>query len=86
MVFNPADVVHGYHNHTDRDVYLQIMLGRPRPEVPTYVEQRYESAKYDHLGSPLPLGEAGGSHDQRATAGEGTPPSRPPSPPSGGRG
>src|SRR5439155_18283850 len=39
MVFNPADVVHGYQNNTDRDVYLQIMLGRPRPEVPTYVEE-----------------------------------------------
>jgi len=49
MVFNPADVVHGYHNHTDRDVYLQIMLGRSQPEVPTYAEERYEAKKYDHL-------------------------------------
>jgi len=49
MVFNPPDVVHGYHNHTDGDVYLQIMLGRPQPEVPTYVEERYEAKKYDHL-------------------------------------
>ena len=49
MVFNPAAVVHGYHNHTSRDVFLQIMLGRPQPEVPTYVEERYEAKKFDHL-------------------------------------
>jgi hypothetical protein len=53
MVFNPADVVHGYHNHTDRDVYLQIMLGRSQPEVPTYAEERYEAKKYDHLKGPV---------------------------------
>ncbi|HZT05746.1 MAG TPA: cupin domain-containing protein [Chloroflexota bacterium] len=49
MVFNPADVAHGYHNATDEDVYVQIMLGRPRPDVPSYVEERYEREKYDHL-------------------------------------
>jgi quercetin dioxygenase-like cupin family protein len=49
MVFNPADVVHGYQNATGEDVYVQIMLGRPRPEVPTYLEQQHERAKYDHL-------------------------------------
>jgi quercetin dioxygenase-like cupin family protein len=49
MVFNPADVVHGYQNNTDEDVYVQIMLGRPQPEVPSYVDERYEREKYDHL-------------------------------------
>lgn len=49
MVFNPAEVVHGYHNATSEDVYLQIMLGRPRPDVPSYLDERYERAKYDHL-------------------------------------
>jgi quercetin dioxygenase-like cupin family protein len=49
MLFNPAGVVHGYHNATKGDVYVQIMLGRPRPEVPTYVDERHEQAKYDHL-------------------------------------
>lgn len=49
MVFNPADVVHGYQNTTDEDVYVQIMLGRPQPEVPSYVNAGYEAAKYDHL-------------------------------------
>jgi quercetin dioxygenase-like cupin family protein len=49
MVFNPADVIHGYQNNTDQDVYVQIMLGRPRPEVPTYVDEAHEQRKYDHL-------------------------------------
>lgn len=49
LVFNPPDVVHGYHNHTDLDAYLQIMLGRTTPQVPTYVDERYERAKYEHL-------------------------------------
>src|SRR5215212_2901422 len=49
MVFNPADVVHGYQNNTAENVYCQIMLGRPRPEVPTYADDRYEQRKYDHL-------------------------------------
>lgn len=57
MVFNPADVVHGYQNNSGRDVYLQIMLGRPRPEIPSYVEERYERAKYDHLKDSPPSEE-----------------------------
>ena len=49
MVFNPKDVVHGYQNASGEDVYCQIMLGRPQPDVPTYAEEKYEQVKYDHL-------------------------------------
>jgi hypothetical protein len=49
LVFNPAGVLHGYHNASDAEVYLQIMLGRPQPDVPTYADEPYERAKYDHL-------------------------------------
>lgn len=49
MIFNPAGVAHGYQNTSDQDVYCQVMLGRARPDVPTYMDEEYERRKYDHL-------------------------------------
>jgi mannose-6-phosphate isomerase-like protein (cupin superfamily) len=45
----PAGVIHGYVNETDEDVYLQVVLGRGRPEVAGFADQTLFENRDGHL-------------------------------------
>jgi mannose-6-phosphate isomerase-like protein (cupin superfamily) len=45
----PAGVIHGYVNETDEDVYLQVVLGRGRPEVAGFADQALFDKREGHL-------------------------------------
>ena len=47
----PAGVIHGYVNETDEDVYLQVVLGRGRPEVAGFADQTLFENRDGHLKS-----------------------------------
>jgi mannose-6-phosphate isomerase-like protein (cupin superfamily) len=45
----PAGVIHGYVNETDEDCYLQVVLGRGRPEVAGFADQTLFENREGHL-------------------------------------
>jgi mannose-6-phosphate isomerase-like protein (cupin superfamily) len=49
----PADVVHGFENVGLEPAYLQVMLGKARPDLMTYADAALQSQRDVHLaGSP----------------------------------
>lgn len=49
MIACPAGVIHGYVNETEEDVYLQVMLGRGKPEVAGFADQTLFENREGHL-------------------------------------
>jgi mannose-6-phosphate isomerase-like protein (cupin superfamily) len=45
----PAGVIHGYVNETDEDCYLQVVLGRGRPDVAGFADQALFENRERHL-------------------------------------
>ncbi len=45
----PANVIHGFQNVGLEPAYLQVMLGRSKPELMTYVDQGLQSRRDEHL-------------------------------------
>ena len=45
----PAGVIHGYHNDSLAPVYVQIMLGRGKPETMGYADEELYKRRGDHL-------------------------------------
>jgi quercetin dioxygenase-like cupin family protein len=48
----PAGVVHGFENVGTSDAYLQVMLGKARPELMTYVDPALQRGRAAHLTTP----------------------------------
>jgi len=49
MISCPAGVIHGYQNDTDQPVYLQVMLGRGRPETAGFADRALFEKRDSHL-------------------------------------
>lgn len=49
MIACPAGVIHGYMNDTDEPCYLQVMLGRGKPETAGFVDQTLFEQRDRHL-------------------------------------
>ena len=49
MISCPPGVIHGYVNETSEPVYLQVMLGRGRPETAGFVDQKLFENREAHL-------------------------------------
>ena len=45
----PAKVIHGFENVGVEPAYLQVMLGRARPDLMTYVDPALQAARDAHL-------------------------------------
>jgi mannose-6-phosphate isomerase-like protein (cupin superfamily) len=45
----PATVVHGFQNVGLEPAYIQVMLGRSKPELMTYVDTGLQSRRDEHL-------------------------------------
>tara|TARA_Y100001936_G_C15968065_1_gene609487 strand:- start:319 stop:798 length:480 start_codon:yes stop_codon:yes gene_type:complete len=39
MIYSPAGVMHGLHNHTNEDVQVQVVIGVGKPEKPSYLDE-----------------------------------------------
>lgn len=50
LISCPAGVIHGYQNDTDEPCYLQVVLGRGRPEVAGFADQKLFERRESHLG------------------------------------
>jgi mannose-6-phosphate isomerase-like protein (cupin superfamily) len=50
----PAGVVHGFENIGLEGAYLQVMLGRARPDLMTYTDPALQAGRDAHLGPPRP--------------------------------
>jgi len=50
MISCPAGVVHGYINEREEPCYLQVVLGRGRPETAGFVDQSLFERRDAHLG------------------------------------
>ena len=48
----PADVIHGFQNVGLEGAYLQVMLGRAKPELMTYADAGLQSRRDEHLRAP----------------------------------
>jgi quercetin dioxygenase-like cupin family protein len=49
LIACPAGVIHGYANDTDEPCYLQVMLGRGRPETAGFVDPTLFENRDSHL-------------------------------------
>jgi len=49
MISCPPGVIHGYVNETDAPCYLQVMLGRGRPDVAGFADSRLFEQRDAHL-------------------------------------
>src|SRR6266436_516575 len=47
----PADVIHGFVNVGLEGAYLQVMLGKARPDLMTYTDASLQHRRAEHLGS-----------------------------------
>src|ERR1043165_5584132 len=45
----PANVIHGFTNVGLEPAYLQVMLGKARPELMTYTDQTLQQRRDEHL-------------------------------------
>jgi quercetin dioxygenase-like cupin family protein len=50
MIWCPAGVIHGYVNESEEPVYLQVMLGRGKPDTAGFADQALFEARNRHLG------------------------------------
>jgi mannose-6-phosphate isomerase-like protein (cupin superfamily) len=50
-VSSPAGVIHGFQNVGLEPAYLQVMLGKARPDLMTYVDPALQERRAEHLGS-----------------------------------
>lgn len=50
MISCPAGVIHGYQNDTGEPCYLQVVLGRGRPDVAGFADQSLFDRREAHLG------------------------------------
>src|SRR5262245_4318996 len=48
----PAGAVHGFENVGLEPAYVQVMLGRARPDLMTYVDAGLQAERAAHLGPP----------------------------------
>ena len=48
----PANVVHGFENVGLEPAYLQVMLGKARPNLMSYADRDLQSRRDEHLRSP----------------------------------
>ena len=48
----PAEVIHGFQNVGLDGAYLQVMLGRAKPELMTYADAGLQSRRDEHLRAP----------------------------------
>ena len=48
----PAGVVHGYHNAGLEPAYLQVMLGKARPDLMNYQDAELQGRRTEHLVAP----------------------------------
>ena len=49
LISCPAGVIHGYQNDTDEPCYLQVVLGRGRPEVAGFADATLFEKRESHL-------------------------------------
>lgn len=49
MIYHPPGVQRGVRNDSDKPVYFQVMLGKARPERPSYQDLSMEKAKEEEL-------------------------------------
>lgn len=49
MISCPAGVIHGYVNETEEPCYLQVVLGRGRPDVAGFADQSLFERREAHL-------------------------------------
>ena len=47
----PANVIHGFENVGLEPAYVQVMLGRGRPDLMTYADQKLQAERAGHLTS-----------------------------------
>ena len=52
----PANVVHGFTNVGLEPAYLQVMLGKARPDLMTYTDGDLQSRRDEHLRAAAPRG------------------------------
>jgi quercetin dioxygenase-like cupin family protein len=45
----PAGVIHGYQNNTVEPVYLQVMLGKAKPDFMGYADQSLYDRRDEHV-------------------------------------
>jgi mannose-6-phosphate isomerase-like protein (cupin superfamily) len=50
----PADVLHGFQNVGLEPAYLQVMLGKGRPDLMTYADGDLQKRRAEHLATPRP--------------------------------
>ena len=48
----PADVLHGFQNVGLEPAYLQVMLGKGRPDLMTYKDEALQKQRAEHLAAP----------------------------------
>jgi len=48
----PANVIHGFQNVGLEPAYLQVMLGKARPDLMTYVDRELQQRRAEHLAAP----------------------------------
>jgi mannose-6-phosphate isomerase-like protein (cupin superfamily) len=48
----PANVVHGFQNVGLEPAYLQVMLGKARPDLMTYTDRELQQRRDEHLAAP----------------------------------
>lgn len=53
----PPNVVHGYQNNGLEPVFLQVMLGKPRPALMGYADSELRKRRDEHLKVPVKKNE-----------------------------
>lgn len=48
----PANVVHGFQNVGLEPAYLQVMLGKARPDLMSYTDPELQQRRAEHLAAP----------------------------------
>lgn len=48
-ISTPPGTIHGYHNHTVEPCYLQVMLGKARPDLMGYADDQLKADRDRHL-------------------------------------
>ncbi len=48
----PANVIHGFTNVGLEPAYLQVMLGKAKPDLMTYADESLQSRRAEHLAAP----------------------------------
>ncbi len=49
LISCPAGVIHGYQNDTEANCYLQVVLGRGRPDVAGFADDKLYAKREAHL-------------------------------------